>query len=111
MKPRSILSGIAVGAFALVTVVPAFAQATPKAPAQTAPAVAPDNDFDPAIPRRMSIEEFKKRFDAKEKILIIDTRHSPTGPIAKGAEIVTFENLTTWASDKPKNALIVAYCT
>jgi hypothetical protein len=114
MKPRTVVSGIAAGAFALVVVLPAFSQQSPRVKVDEPPPAVmatADDEFDPAVARRMSIEEFKKRYDAKEKILIIDTRHNPSGPIAKGADIVTLENLKTWSADKAKNALIVAYCT
>jgi rhodanese-related sulfurtransferase len=72
---------------------------------------APAPVFDPAVARRMTVEDLAKRIDAREDILYVDTRYMPTGPIIKGAEIVTFENYKAWAAGKPKDALIVTYCT
>lgn len=77
---------------------PTAAQATPPA-------------FDKAVARRMDSTELKKRIDAGEKVIVLDTRSHFTGPKAKGALLVNLEKLDGWAKDVPKDSLIVAYCT
>jgi rhodanese-related sulfurtransferase len=115
---RSFLCGVALGLFALAPALPAFARNA--APAQTAPrpAIAPvaepsnsDDEFDPAIARRLSVEDLRKRLDAQEKVIYLDNRYKPTGPIAKGAQLVMSDQIAEWAKNVPKDAFIVNYCT
>jgi hypothetical protein len=89
--------------------VPAAAPAKPAAgmPAQAASAEA----FDAKVARRMDASEVKRRMDAGEKVIVVDTRSSFSGPMAKGAEHVTYDKLDAWAKDHAKDALVVAYCT
>jgi rhodanese-related sulfurtransferase len=120
MNSNRILTGLAIGAFALASVIPAFAQDAAKtAASQDKPAIAPTakaapdpkDDFDPAIARRITMDDLKKRLDAGEKATYLDTRYSPTGPIIKGAQIVTFDKVGGWATNVPKDTFIVTYCT
>ena len=92
--------------------VPAAAPVKPMAgmPAQASQA-APAGAFDAKVARRMDATELKRRMDAGEKIVVLDTRSSFSGPMAKGAEHVTYDKLDAWAKDHAKDALIVAYCT
>lgn len=66
--------------------------------------------FDPGVARRITPDEVKRRRDAGEKAIIVDTR-SAGSVIAKGAVRVPNDRIDTWAKDIPKNALIVTYCT
>ena len=86
---------------------PATTQAAPQA---TAP---PQQAFDPKVARRISADDIKKRMDAGEKIIIIDTRSKFTGPMVKGAAHVTGDQLEAWTKEKgiAKDAFILAYCT
>lgn len=85
-------------------------QPVPKAePPPTAQA--PAQAFDPKVARRITADEVKKRLDAGEKVVIIDTRSKFSGPMAKGAAHVPSDKLDAWAKEHPKDALIVAYCT
>jgi rhodanese-related sulfurtransferase len=116
MNSRSIASAVALGALALAFAAPGFAQdaAAPQKPAISptpATAAAAKSDFDPAIARRLKVEDLKKRLDAGEKARYIDTRYSPTGAIIKGAEIVTFDKVGAWSANVPKDTFIVTYCT
>ena len=88
------------------TAPPAAPQAAPKAPPV-------QEAFDPKVARRISAEDVKKRMDAGEKVIIIDTRSKFSGPMVKGATHVTGDQLEAWAKEKgiPKDAFILAYCT
>ena len=80
------------------------------APQATAP---PAQAFDPKVARRISADEIKKRMEAGQKVIIIDTRSKFTGPMVKGAEHVTGDQLEAWVKGKgiAKDAFILAYCT
>ena len=60
--------------------------------------------------RRMSVEDLKKRLDAGEKVVIVDSRGTASAPVIKDAIHVPNDRLAEWAKDKPKDALIVTYC-
>jgi hypothetical protein len=112
MRYRPIVLGVALAAAS----VSASARQAAPAPAQSPPAAAPaaaatSQAFDPGIARRITVEEIKKRMDAGQKVIIIDTRGKFVGPFVKGATHVTAQDLDTWAKDVPKDAFIVAYCT
>jgi len=81
---------------------PAAAAATPAAATQA---------FDPKVARRITADEVKKRMDAGQKVIVIDTRGKVAGPIVKGSAHVPSDQLEAWAKDHPKDAFIVAYCT
>jgi rhodanese-related sulfurtransferase len=120
MNSKRILTGLVVGAFVLASLIPAFAQDAAKtAASQEKPAItptakavpAPKDDYDPAIARRMTMDDLKKRLEAGETASYLDTRYNPTGPIIKGARIVTFDKVGEWAANVPKDTFIVTYCT
>jgi hypothetical protein len=68
-------------------------------------------DFDPAVARRIKPEEVRRRQDAGEKVVLLDTRGGVGNLIAKGAVQLTNGGVEAWAKNVPKDALIVAYCT
>jgi hypothetical protein len=72
---------------------------------------APKEAFDPKVARRITPDEVKKRMDAGEKVVFIDTRGSFSGPIVKGAHHVPSNKLDEWSKEIAKDMLIVAYCT
>ena len=110
---------LAGAALALAPSVGLAQQTAPKTAPPAAPQAAPQatapvqQAFDPKVARRISADEIKKRMDAGEKVIIIDTRSKFTGPMVKGAEHVTADQLEQWAKDKSiaKDAFILAYCT
>lgn len=67
--------------------------------------------FNPGEARRISADDLKKRMDAGEKPIILDTRFATGDTIAKGAVHVTNDKIEAWAKDVPKDKLVVAYCT
>lgn len=82
-------------------------------PTRPAPAVAGQAAPVPEQPvaRRITVEEVKKRMDAGQKVVIIDTRGTFAGPRVTGSTHVPADKLDAWAKDVPKNTFIVAYCT
>ncbi len=64
---------------------------------------------------RITIHQLKRKLDAKEEIVIIDTRQgsSYVGSTVKikGAIHITVDELEAKMKDLPKNKEIVAYCT
>lgn len=133
MRLKKTVSGAAVGALALAMAVPGLAQgtkpttpaaspATPSAQAPASPSATPSPTaapatqaaqptFDPAVARRITPADVKKRMDAGEKTIIIDSRSSPGDTIIKGAVHVPNAKLDAWAKDVAKDTLIVTYCT
>lgn len=81
-----------------------------KAPAAAAQEKAPEA-FDAKVARRITPDEVKKRIDAGEKVVFIDTRSSFTGPMVTGAHHVPAGKVADWSKDLAKDTLIVAYCT
>ena len=67
--------------------------------------------FDPAVARRITVDEVKARLDRGEKILFVDTRAEIPDKIVKGATVVTPDRLAAWAAKTPKSAVVVVYCT
>jgi hypothetical protein len=87
-------------------------KSAPPAPQAAPQATAPvQQAFDPKVARRITADEVKKRMDAGDKIIIIDTRSKFTGPMVKGAKHVPGDQLDAWAKDVPKDTFILAYCT
>jgi rhodanese-related sulfurtransferase len=74
-------------------------------------AAQPTQRFDPEVARRITPDEVQRRNAAGEKPIILDTRSSLGDTIAQGAVHVTNDRIESWAKDKPKDALIVTYCT
>jgi hypothetical protein len=74
-------------------------------------AAEPARAFDPEVARRITPEEVQRRRAAGERPIIVDTRSSVGDAIAQGAVQVTNDRIESWAKDKPKDALIVTYCT
>ena len=64
---------------------------------------------------RITIHQLKRRLDAKEEVVIIDTRKGSAylGSTVKikGAIHITVDELEAKLPDLPKNKLIVTYCT
>ena len=88
--------------------------APPAAPQAAPPAMHPgEQPFDAKVARRISADDVKKRMDAGEKVIIIDTRSKFTGPMVKGAKHVTGDQLDAWVKESgvAKDAFILAYCT
>jgi len=67
--------------------------------------------FDPAVARRMTIEDVQKHRKAGDKIIVVDARAQETDVIIPGAVHVPNDAIDTWAKGTPKDALIVAYCS
>jgi rhodanese-related sulfurtransferase len=88
-----------------------LALAAPALAAQARKAAAPADEFDPVIARRISVEDLRARLEAGEKVVYVDNRYKPTGPIVQGAHLVMEDAIAAWAKDVPKDALIVNYCT
>jgi rhodanese-related sulfurtransferase len=59
----------------------------------------------------MSADELKKRVEANEPVILVDTRSRPVGTIAKGAHSVPYNQVPAWAEGVAKDALVVVYCT
>ena len=86
--------------------------AAPEAEAEPKPRViSTPAPFNAKVARRMTADDVLARMEAGQKITVVDTRSTFTGPIAKGAAHVVDADLATWAKDLPKDTLIVAYCT
>jgi hypothetical protein len=66
--------------------------------------------FDPAVARRIGVEELSKRLDAGERVVIIDSRAGVDGTMIKGAVHVPNDRLEAWAKGVAKDTLIVTYC-
>ena len=81
------------------------------APAATQAVPTSADAFDPKVARRITTDEVKKRMDAGQKFIVIDTRSKFSGPMVKGATHVSYDKLDAWAKDLPKDTFIVAYCT
>jgi len=74
-------------------------------------AAEPAPAFDPQVARRITPDEVQRRRAAGERPIIVDTRSSVGDVIAQDAVQVNNERIESWAKDKPKDALIVTYCT
>lgn len=70
-----------------------------------------DAPFDPAVARRITAEDVKKRLDGGQKVLFIDTRPDPEGAMIEGAVQVTEDRIGDWAKTASKSAFVVIYCT
>src|SRR5262245_19287838 len=64
---------------------------------------------------RISVDELKRKLDAKEEIVIIDTRKGSAwiGSLVKikGAIHITLDELEAKMNEFPRDKQIVAYCT
>ena len=67
--------------------------------------------FDPAIARRMTVQEVERRRATGEAIIFVDARADTGDTIIQGAVHVPEAQLETWAKNEPLDALIVTYCT
>jgi rhodanese-related sulfurtransferase len=127
---RRVLGGVALVVLALTFSLPVHAQkskrasrarkvstakkaapAKPVAKADAKPEIVEPGEYDPIIARRISVEYLQTRLDAQERVVYLDNRYKPTGPIVKGAQIVGLEQISEWARTVPKDAFIVNYCT
>lgn len=70
-----------------------------------------DAPFDPAVARRITAADVKKRLDAGQQVVFIDTRPDPEGAMIEGAVQVTEDRIGDWGRTAPKSAFIVIYCT
>ena len=61
--------------------------------------------------RRMTPEEVQQHRKAGDKLIVLDARAQVTDAIIPGAAHVPNEEIDAWAKGKPRDALIVAYCT
>jgi hypothetical protein len=119
MDLRKTVSGAAAGALALAMAATGLAQSSgtapksPVAPAQSAapPSQTPQAQIDPTVARRIKPDEVKKRVDAGEKVVFVDTRSSTGDAIVKGAVHVPSSRIDAWAKDIAKDTFIVTYCT
>jgi hypothetical protein len=66
--------------------------------------------FDPAVARRITPDEVQRRRQAGEKPIILDARGAVSDVTIRGAVHVPSDRIEAWAKDRPKDALIVAYC-
>jgi hypothetical protein len=71
----------------------------------------PARPSDPGVTRRMTPEEVQQHRKAGDKLIVLDARAQVTDAIIPGAVHVPNEEIDAWAKGKPKDALIVAYCT
>lgn len=101
-------------AIALTLAVPAAAQTSKRATSKPKPAVAPEKAEENAPADRITIEQLKRKLDAKEKVVIIDTRQGGawigTTVKIKSARHITLDDLEAQMKTLPKNREIVAYC-
>ncbi len=101
-------------AIALMPAAPVSAQ-TSKRAAKQAPVIAVEKEEKNIPADRITIEQLKRKLDAKEKIVIIDARAGGAwvGSTVKikGARHITLDDLEARMKTLPKNREIVAYCT
>jgi 3-mercaptopyruvate sulfurtransferase SseA len=94
---------------------PAYAQSGAAENRQTAPQAAPQNEDEDVPSDRITIRQLKRMMDAKEEVVIVDTRDGSSylGSTVqiKGAIHITHDELEAKMKDLPKNKLIVLYCT
>jgi rhodanese-related sulfurtransferase len=91
----------------------ALLPAAPAAPAATAraSAAAPAAKFDPAVARKISGAELRRRQTRRLKTIVLDTRSTVDSEPIAGAYNVPVDVVEAWARRVPKAAYIVAYCT
>jgi hypothetical protein len=61
--------------------------------------------------RRMTPEDLQQHRKAGDKLIVLDARAHVTDAVIPGSVHVPNDAIDAWAKDKPKDALIVAYCT
>ncbi len=64
----------------------------------------------PADVALISVDDTRKRLDAKTKVVFVDARSAISGDMVKGAVHVPFESVDAWAKDVSKETTIVTYC-
>ena len=74
-------------------------------------ALAEPKKFDPAVARRITVDDLKKRMDSGEKVVVLDTRSVTSGPVIKGATQAAKDQLGGIAEKLPRDKLIVCYCS
>jgi hypothetical protein len=89
---------------------------TQNAPAAGATPRGEDNigqgeDFKKDVARRITVEDLQKRLAGTTPVVFLDTRGAPAGPVPKGAMHVTSDQVESWAKNRDKRTLIIAYCT
>jgi hypothetical protein len=67
--------------------------------------------FDVATARRITADEVRRRRDAGEKVVVLDTRNRLGDDAVAGAKLVRGDDMDTWAKGVPRDTLIVTYCT
>ena len=102
-------------AIALMFVMPVAAQASKRAASKQTSADAVKKEQENIPAGRITIQQLKRKLDAKEKIVIIDARTGSAwiGSLVKikGALHITLDELEARMKELPKNREIVAYCT
>ncbi len=68
-------------------------------------------EFEKDVARRITVDDLQKRLAGPTPVVLLDTRGTATGPVAKGAVHVINDQIEAWAKDRDKRTLIVAYCT
>jgi rhodanese-related sulfurtransferase len=59
----------------------------------------------------MTPDEVQQHRKAGDKLIVLDARAQVTDAIIPGAVHVPNDEIDAWAKGKPKDALIVTYCT
>jgi rhodanese-related sulfurtransferase len=63
------------------------------------------------VKHEMAAADLKARLDKGEKVVVVDARSNLNGQILKGAIHVPVMSIEEWAKDKPKDTVVVTYCT
>jgi hypothetical protein len=67
--------------------------------------------FDPAVARRITVGDLKKRMDGGEKIVILDVRGVTSGTVIKSAIQVPKGQTGAVTEKLPRDTLIICYCS
>ena len=79
--------------------------------ASNATATPVKESVNPAVARRVTVDEIKKSLEAKKDVVIVDVRGVTNGQTIEGAVHVPHTDLAMWAKEQPKDRMIVTYCT
>ena len=98
--------------------------APPASPAPAGPAVNERKQPDPgqsvideardenriAVPT-ISLDDLAARIKNKKKTYVVELKSKDADPLISGAEVIRPEMVDAWASNLPRSAYVVAYCT
>jgi rhodanese-related sulfurtransferase len=108
---------VVLGTYALNTVFapgppPATATPDPLAGVPLAAAPTPPWDPDQGLVPRISLHDFKNRFDRKDDMLIVDVRNEPSwvGGHIPGAIVMPVAEMQARIAEMPRNRDIILYC-